>query len=110
NLPSDETQFCNAGQRITPRALPLAVIVRTAHSEGVPLVPIRLFPSVVLGVIDLRFEVLVWIDDLPSFWSLVLWNIHGIELLEIRCLEAQRRRWYRCIGLVYRDIHLRLNR
>jgi hypothetical protein len=70
--------------------LPLAVVVRTAHSEGVPLVPIWLFPPVVLGVVDLRFEVLVWIDDPTSFWPLVLRDIHGIELLEIRCLESQQ--------------------
>jgi hypothetical protein len=76
---------CNsdARQRITPRTLPLVAVVLTAHPEGVSLVPIRLFPPVVLGVVDLRFEVLVWIDDPTSFWSLVLRDIHGIELREI---------------------------
>jgi hypothetical protein len=65
-------------------------IVRSAHPERVSLVPIRLFPPVVLGVVDLRFEVLVWIDDPTSFWPMVLRDIHGIELLEIRCLESQQ--------------------
>src|SRR5262249_47906631 len=90
--------------------LPLAVVVLTADSEGVLLVPIRLFPPVVIGVIDLRFEILVGIDDPTSFWPLVLRDIHRIELFEIRCFESQRRRWHRRVGLVYRDIHLRLNR
>src|SRR5215510_5654034 len=90
--------------------LPLAVVVRTAHSERVSLVPSRLFPPVVVGVVDLRFEVLVWIDDPPRFWPLVLRYIHRIELLEIRCLESQRRCWHRRVGLMYRDIHLWLNR
>jgi hypothetical protein len=41
----------------------VVAVVLTAHPEGVPLVPIRLFPPVVLGVVNLRFEVLVWIND-----------------------------------------------
>src|SRR5262249_24771880 len=69
------TACCAATQ--TVQQLPLVVVVLTAHPEGVPLVPIRLFPPVVIGVVDLGFEVLVWIDDPTSFWSLVLRDIHG---------------------------------